>query len=218
MRPCVGVAARTGSSSTTTAGLTGGGGGADDRFDVTEESTLLSSSESSRTDGSSPSLRIFWATAGLGTPARSILWYLAYLSVSSDPLNKPSAGVTGSRGGEAGASDGRDASVSRSGGGGGLGYDVDGTGKERTLLLWATFGGTHSGEFNERNVALARYLLDRGADVNRRDYRGFTPLHFAEPRLPRPVSAGDRVARPRLLALPITGRHARIGCLWHVLD
>ena len=61
--------------------------------------------------------------------------------------------------------------------------DVDGDGNERTLLLWATFGGTHHhsrrGEFHERNVAPARLLVERGADVNHRDHRGYTPLHYA---------------------------------------
>jgi ankyrin repeat protein len=59
--------------------------------------------------------------------------------------------------------------------------DVDvGNGKERTLLLWAAWGsGSHSGELDETHVALARTLVERGADVNHHDLVGLTALHIA---------------------------------------
>ena len=54
---------------------------------------------------------------------------------------------------------------------------------ERTMLIHATYGPSPEddggGKFDEEHVALARYLLDHGADVNRHDYNGDTPLHYA---------------------------------------
>ena len=62
--------------------------------------------------------------------------------------------------------------------------DVDGDGKERTLLIWATVGPIRPpkaeyGHIDKRHLALAQYLLERGADVNRSDHRGDTPLHYS---------------------------------------
>ncbi len=72
--------------------------------------------------------------------------------------------------------------------------DVDYDGKERTLLILATIGPRSDfGEFDERHLALARYLLDHGADANRRDYRHNTPLHYA--------SLGRSVSSPAMAAL-----------------
>ena len=58
--------------------------------------------------------------------------------------------------------------------------DVDGEGMERTLLLCAAWGrGPTLGLFDESHVALARTLVERGADVNHHDLVGLTALHIA---------------------------------------
>ena len=67
--------------------------------------------------------------------------------------------------------------------GGGI-DDVDGDGKERTLLIWATAGPIRPprgeyGHIDKRHLALAQDLLERGADVYRSDYKGRTALHYA---------------------------------------
>ena len=71
--------------------------------------------------------------------------------------------------------------------GGGDVNDVDGDGHERTLLIRAAYGPFRNeeggancpGHFDELNVELARYLVERGADANLSDYRNYTPLHYA---------------------------------------
>ncbi len=61
--------------------------------------------------------------------------------------------------------------------GGGI-NDVDGGGFEGTMLLHATHGPRSTaekgaaGKFDEDHVALARQLIERGADVNLSDSRG----------------------------------------------
>ena len=66
--------------------------------------------------------------------------------------------------------------------GGGVNVPIDRN--ERSLLLFVTYGRRPTadkmpGEFDEEHVALARYILERGADVNLSDVNGDTPLHFA---------------------------------------
>ena len=62
--------------------------------------------------------------------------------------------------------------------------DVDDV-SECTMLLFATYGPHPperpdlAGQFDEEHVALARYLLTHGADVNRSNRHGYTPLHYA---------------------------------------
>ncbi len=69
--------------------------------------------------------------------------------------------------------------------GAGRGVDEVDDRYELTMLLLATYGpSSHaeagaSGRFDEDHVALARYLLDHGADVNRSSRKGYTPLHWA---------------------------------------
>jgi len=78
--------------------------------------------------------------------------------------------------------------------GGGV-NDVGGDRFGRTLLVCATYGPGRNreiGHLDETHVALARYLLDRGADVNLPDYNNCQPLHYAA--LGRAVSAPAMVA------------------------